>query len=59
MGKAKEEWGDLTDDEKAELEGKLEQVHGKGQQKVGEAQEELDKAKKDVKRDLDKERDAA
>lgn len=38
-GKAKEEWGDLTDDAKTETEGKVQQGEGKLQNKWGEAKD--------------------
>lgn len=39
-GKAKEEWGDLTDDASTEAEGKMDQVGGKVQNEWGEAKDE-------------------
>ena len=38
-GKAKEEWGDLTDDASTEAEGKVEQAEGKVQNKWGETKD--------------------
>ena len=38
-GKAKEEWGDLTDDKSTEAEGKADQVEGDVQNKWGEAKD--------------------
>ena len=38
-GKAKEEWGDLTDDASTEAEGKMDQVGGKVQNEWGEAKD--------------------
>jgi len=46
-GKVKEKWGDLTDDEVAEAEGKLEGLAGKLQQKYGGV-------KADIHRELQK-----
>jgi len=41
-GKAKEEWGDLTDDTKTEGEGKMDQAEGKVQNTWGEAKDKVD-----------------
>ena len=38
-GKAKEEWGDLTDNEETEAEGKADQVEGNVQNKWGEGKD--------------------
>lgn len=38
-GKAKEEWGDLTDDEEREAEGQADQVEGKVQTEWGEGKD--------------------
>lgn len=38
-GKAKEEWGDLTDDPETEAEGQADQVEGKVQNEWGEAKD--------------------
>lgn len=38
-GKAKEAWGDLTDDERTETEGQQDQVEGEIQQGWGEAKD--------------------
>jgi uncharacterized protein YjbJ (UPF0337 family) len=38
-GKAKEEWGDLTDDASTEAEGKMDQAEGKLQNEWGEAKD--------------------
>ena len=40
-GKAKEEWGDLTDDASTEAEGKLDQGEGKVQNEWGEAKDNV------------------
>ena len=40
-GKAKEEWGDLTDDDSTEAEGKADQVEGNVQNEWGEAKDEV------------------
>ena len=42
-GKIKEEWGDLTDNEIMEIDGKREQLVGKVQEKYGIARDEADK----------------
>ena len=39
-GKAKEEWGDATDDPTTEAEGKVDQVEGKVQNEWGETKDE-------------------
>jgi uncharacterized protein YjbJ (UPF0337 family) len=41
-GKAKESWGDMTDDKSTEMEGKKDQVEGNVQNKWGEAKDEAD-----------------
>jgi uncharacterized protein YjbJ (UPF0337 family) len=38
-GKAKEEWGDLTDDPKTEMEGKRDQAEGELQEDWGKAKD--------------------
>ena len=38
-GKAKEEWGDLTDDRETEAEGQADQVEGKVQNEWGEGKD--------------------
>lgn len=40
-GKAKEAWGDLTDNESKEVEGKADNLKGKIQEKYGDAKESL------------------
>jgi uncharacterized protein YjbJ (UPF0337 family) len=40
-GKAKEEWGDLTDDASTEAEGKLDQGEGKLQNEWGETKDDV------------------
>lgn len=42
-GKIKEKWGQLTDDDLAQLKGKKDQLVGKIQQKYGIAKEEAEK----------------
>ncbi len=44
-GKAKEQWGDLTDNELTEINGKREQLEGKIQERYGKTKDE---AKKEV-----------
>lgn len=50
-GKIKEQWGNLTDDELAEIDGKKDQLLGKLQKKYGytkeEAQRKIDQFEKD------------
>lgn len=41
-GKAKQAWGDVTDDEGAQVEGEAEEHKGKGRQKWGEAKDWVD-----------------
>jgi uncharacterized protein YjbJ (UPF0337 family) len=45
MGKVKEQWGKLTDDELDQIKGKRDQLEGKIQERYGIAK---DQAKKDV-----------
>lgn len=40
-GKVKEEWGDLTDNERLEAEGKAQQAFGKAQQASSEVRDDL------------------
>lgn len=47
-GKAKEEWGDLTDNERLEAEGKKDQVEAD----VKNAADDAGDAARDIKRDL-------
>lgn len=42
-GKIKEEWGDLTDDDLTEIEGKRDQLAGKLQERYGIAKEEAER----------------
>lgn len=42
-GRAREEWGDLTDDELEEVAGKKDRLVGKLQQKYGYASDEADR----------------
>ena len=42
-GKAKEQWGKLTDDELDQVEGKKDQLSGKIQEKYGKTKDEADK----------------
>jgi uncharacterized protein YjbJ (UPF0337 family) len=44
-GKIKEKWGDLTDDDLAQINGKREQLEGKIQERYGQGK---DQVKKDV-----------
>jgi uncharacterized protein YjbJ (UPF0337 family) len=47
-GKAKQAWGDLTDDEKTRAEGERDEVKGKGQQAVGHIKDAADDVKKAI-----------
>jgi uncharacterized protein YjbJ (UPF0337 family) len=47
MGKAKEQWGDLTDDELTQVAGKRDALLGLVQTKYGIAEEEAEKQVKD------------
>ena len=40
-GKAKEAWGDLTDDRETEAEGEADQVEGKAQHEWGEGKDKV------------------
>jgi uncharacterized protein YjbJ (UPF0337 family) len=40
-GKAKEQWGKLTDDRSTETEGKVDQAKGKLQEEVGDVKDKL------------------
>lgn len=42
-GKAKEQWGKLTDDELEQIGGKKDQLSGKIQEKYGKTKDEADK----------------
>jgi uncharacterized protein YjbJ (UPF0337 family) len=41
-GKAKQAWGDVTDDEEAQVSGEADEYKGKGRQKVGDAKDWID-----------------
>lgn len=43
VGKAKEKWGELTDDELKIMEGKRDQLAGKLQEKYGYTKEQVEK----------------
>lgn len=45
-GKAKEQWGKLTDDDLTEIAGKRDQLHGKIQERYGYAK---DKAEEEIR----------
>jgi uncharacterized protein YjbJ (UPF0337 family) len=53
VGKAKEEWGDVTDDTGTELEGKRDQAEGKLQQGWGETKDAVRDATDDSGNDDD------
>ncbi len=42
-GKAKEQWGKLTDDDLDQIEGRAEQLAGKIQERYGKSREEAEK----------------
>ena len=42
-GKAREQWGDLTDDDIAEMSGEREQLEGKIQERYGKSKDEARK----------------
>lgn len=42
-GKAKQAWGDVTDDKSKHAEGQIDEAKGKAKQKIGEAREEVRK----------------
>ncbi|WP_305907075.1 CsbD family protein [Methylomarinum sp. Ch1-1] len=52
-GKAKETWGDLTDDELDQIAGKRDILLGKIQEKYGIAQDEAEKRVKEFEDSLD------
>jgi len=47
-GKVKQKWGQLTDDELAEVEGNIDQLIGLVQQKTGEARQHIERALLDI-----------
>jgi uncharacterized protein YjbJ (UPF0337 family) len=49
-GKAKQAWGDMTDDEKKQVEGEAEEHKGKGRQTWGEAKDWVDDKTDDDKK---------
>jgi len=49
-GKAKEEWGDLTDDDLVRIAGKRDQLVGRIQERYGIAKEEAERQVKDWER---------
>jgi uncharacterized protein YjbJ (UPF0337 family) len=49
-GRAKEAWGDLTDDEKTQREGKADQVKGKAKEAAGNVKKAAKDAKEGVKK---------
>lgn len=52
-GKVKEEWGDLTDDDMKEIEGKRDILAGKLQERYGMAKDEAEKKMNDWLRTQD------
>ena len=59
VGKAKEAWGDLTDNERLEAEGRAEQLEAEGKQKVESAKDHLNDAGDKVGDAWDDAKDAA
>lgn len=53
MGKAKEQWGKLTDDDLTEIEGKREMLTGKIQERYGYSRDEAEKYVKEWEGKLD------
>ena len=51
-GKAKEQWGKLTDDDLKQLEGHAEQLAGKLQERYGLAREEAERQAKEFRKRL-------
>lgn len=51
-GSVKSKWGDLTDDEIAEMQGDREKMTGKLQQKYGKSKEEINKEIDEWQRNL-------
>ena len=49
-GKAKEQWGKLTDDDLKQLEGHAEQLAGKLQERYGIARDEAERQVKDFRK---------
>ena len=50
-GKAKQAWGDLTDNEETRAEGQTDEAKGKGRQSLGNLKDAADDVKKAVGRD--------
>ena len=51
MGKIKEKWGKLTDDDLTQAEGRRDQLIGRIQERYGIAKEEADRELRDFERD--------
>ncbi len=51
IGKAKQAWGDLTDNEEVRSEGQLDETKGKGRQSLGHLKDAADDVKKAFDRD--------
>ncbi len=51
-GKAKQAWGDMTDDERLKAEGMLDEAKGKAQQTWGDVKDEAEKLKDDVEKKI-------
>ncbi len=48
-GKAKQAWGDVTEDEEAQVSGEVDEAKGKGRQKWGKAKEWVEEKTEDEK----------
>jgi uncharacterized protein YjbJ (UPF0337 family) len=51
-GKAKERWGNLTDDDLKQLEGRAEQLAGKLQQRYGLARQEAERQAQEFRKEM-------
>jgi uncharacterized protein YjbJ (UPF0337 family) len=58
-GKAKEQWGMLTDDDLKQLEGHAEQLAGKLQERYGLARDEAERQAKEFRQRVNWEQDQA
>lgn len=50
-GKAKQAWGDMTDNDEVRAEGEMDEVKGKSRQSVGHLKDAVDDVKKAFDRD--------
>ena len=49
-GKAKQAWGDLTDDDQMKIEGMVDEVKGHAEKLMGDLKDKVDDLKEDVER---------